>query len=142
MIRIFKVGNWRHRAVMALAATAGIVASIVIDDRKTAALVFLGAVFVFGAYFIVSYGFWSNWRATIVGRAMFWLATSFFSLVAWLMIGWVAPGFPFRDDIRELLYLFFALMFLQMDLTLRSVQKAGRRGRPLEDLSEFDERSG
>jgi len=97
---------------------------VLIRDRKAALIVFVGITWIESTFFLARYGLWSSWRTTAGGRALFLHILSFWVLITWIGVTIVGgPDFPpFRDDVREFLYMAFAVCFFNMNLTLLRVQ--------------------
>ncbi|MGB3484035.1 MAG: hypothetical protein WBB07_17695 [Mycobacterium sp.] len=93
---------------------------------------------VFVTAFTIRYGFWSNWRANRIGVIL--LAKSvFLSVAVWQIVAstWIGQDYPYRQQIRFIIYAFGALSYLTMVVTLWREQ---RRDRAELSASVFDRR--
>lgn len=88
--------------------------------------------------FTVRYGFWSDWRETAPGRAVFWLSAALSALVVlvvWAVVdrltGWDTSAV--RDVYRVLAYGFTMVACWRLLLTLLGVQRETRHRRRAPD---------
>lgn len=118
-------GSTVGRVAVAISALIGIALMLLIKDRKLALIVFIGLTWVESSFFVVRYGFFSAWNTTAGGKAIFYHILSFWVLMTWIgMSVFSDQGFPpFREDIREFLYMAFAVGFFNMNLTLVRIQR-------------------
>lgn len=85
----------------------------------------LGAVFV--SFFTVRYGFWSNWRSNRIGKIL--LTKSVLqTAMLWQIVAttWIGQEYPFRNEIRFVIYAVFALSYITMDVALLREQRKNR----------------
>lgn len=82
--------------------------------------------------FFIRYGFWSDWRETAPGRAVFWLSAALSSLV--LLVVWAVfdrlthlDTSAVRDFYRVAAYGFTMVATWRLLITLVSIQRSGRR---------------
>lgn len=80
-----------------------------------------GAVFV--TVFTVLYGSLSNWRSNRIGKILF-TKSILFTLMMWQITAstWTGSDYPFRNQIRFVLYAAFALAYATMVVALRQEQ--------------------
>lgn len=82
----------------------------------------LGAGFV--SFFTVRYAFWSNWRSNDIGRIL--LTKSILqTAMLWQIVAttWIGQEYPFRNEIRFVIYAVFALSYITMDVALLRKQR-------------------
>ena len=66
---------------------------------------FVVAIFGLAALFSWSYGWLSNWRATAVGRAVFYMGTALALFAAQVAVSaWISTSYWGRDELRLVLY--------------------------------------
>lgn len=123
-IRMYSRAGKASRAVLFLSMAVGVFLMFLIQERRVALLLFIGVTWAETTFFVVMYGLRSNWRETAGGRALLWWSFSFWTLMTWILIGVVLRSdFPFKDDIREFLYMGFAVGLLNLNLTLLRIQR-------------------
>ena len=96
-------------------------------DYRVAANVSLIYVAVLTTVFVVRYGVWSNWRANHIGRTL--LAKSIvLPVVLWQIVlsVWWDTEFPFRQQIRFVIYSLGAVAYATMVVMLWREQNQDR----------------
>lgn len=65
----------------------------------------------------------SNWRSTVAGRALLYMMAAFASFATQVTVSaWTGSTYPFRDEIRGVLYTVLALTVANMVWTLYRIQ--------------------
>lgn len=88
----------------------------------------LGAGFV--SFFTVRYAFWSNWRSNRIGKIL--LTKSILqTAMLWQIVAttWIGQDYPYRNEIRFIVYAVFALSYITMDVALLREQRNDRAHR-------------
>jgi hypothetical protein len=116
-----------ERWFFAVVTLLGLVWIILERDVKRAGLVFAGVSWLSSGVFVVMYYMRSNWKATPVGRAVFWKIASTFTLLTWIFVNWMfGDAIPFRDAFRKIFYLFFMVALLRLNVVLWRIQRTAR----------------
>jgi hypothetical protein len=116
--------------INAVAAAIGIGLVIQTDDPRTGTIVFLAVTCVESGVFSLIYGLRSAWWREPAARAIFWVVLAYFVLALQLLTLYIWPvRFWWTDDLRELLYLAFAVAGLNLVLTLVRVLGHNERSR-------------
>lgn len=118
---------WREsttgdRAVLVGSALCGGVL-ILATPSSTSTVVLYLTVTALSLVFAVTYGLRSNWRATAAGRALMYVTLSFASFGAYVLASYYFGPFCYRDTVRDLLLLGLAVVFVNLNLTLRRAQR-------------------
>jgi hypothetical protein len=118
------------RTANIIATVVGICLVIGIDSPRTGTVVFLAVTAVESGVFSFIYGLRSAWWRTEAARAIFWVVFAYFALSTELLIGFLRPyRYAWFDDMRELLYLGFAIAGLNLVLVLARVLGQDERSR-------------
>jgi hypothetical protein len=117
---------------------AGIAVTFLVDgwldiDYRIAANVSLVYIATLTTAFVLLYGLRSNWRANHIGRIFFAKAVVL-PMVLWQIVAsvWGDTEYPFRQQIRFLIYSLGALAYLAMVASLWHEQRGDRRRRARE----------
>ncbi|MBU8831490.1 putative phage holin [Mycolicibacterium goodii] len=120
-----------------LVAVAGIAATLAAGfwyavDYELAANVSLIYVAVLSTVFAFLYGFRSRWWINRIGK-VYLVQSALFSLVLIQVVvaTWWDSDYPFRQQIRFVIYSLGAVALMPMILTLRAEQARGRRERAM-----------
>ncbi len=112
------------RIKMTIVSVIGIVWILFEHNTQRASLIFLGGLWIESGFFCTIYYFRSNWRATAAGRSMMWVVFSLWTLVTWLFAQWIfKDAIPYRNTLRNVLYLTLMLAYFRLNLVLRRVQR-------------------
>jgi hypothetical protein len=104
------------------AAVLGIYLVIVIDSPRVGTILFLIVTCVESGVFSLIYGLRSAWWRVPAARAIFWVVLAYFFMSAQLIHMYLTPRrWWWSDDLRELLYMAFAIAGLNLVLTLTRV---------------------
>lgn len=123
--RLFKTRRG-HDAILTAAALCGLVMILTVDSPRTGTIVFLAVTAVESGVFSLVYGLRSDWRTQAAARAVFWAVFAYFWVATQLLTMYIWPQrFWWTYDLRELLYLAFALAGLNLVLTM--MRLLGRR---------------
>lgn len=115
-----------HDVIIAASALCGLILILLVDNPRTGTIVFLAVTAVESGVFALVYGLRSDWRRADAARAVFWAVFTYFWVAAQLLTMYIWPQrFWWTYDLRELLYLAFALAGLNLVLTM--VRLLGRR---------------
>lgn len=110
----------------ALATLIGLFLVIQTDDPRTGTMVFLAVTCAESGIFSLIYGLRSAWWREPAARAIFWVVLAYFLLATQLLTMYLSPKrWWWSDDLRELLYLAFAVAGLNLVLTLTRVLGRG-----------------
>lgn len=112
----------RHKAAVGVLFVAGVIVNILLNPPSST-IIFIGAMAAFTSIFTVSYGVRSRWRLTPAGRAQFWAYASFSTLAIWIMVGLVTGPWQYRNEVRDWLFLGFALAAANLVFALWGVQQ-------------------
>lgn len=129
---MYRKTGTRHKAAVGALFVAGVVVNILLNPPSST-IIFVGAMAAFTTVFTISYGLRSRWRLTPAGRAQFWAYASFSALAIWIMIGLFTGPWQYRNEVRDWLFLGFALGTANLVFALWSVQHR--------ELEEPEERS-
>lgn len=96
-------------------------------DYRIAANVSLIYIAVLTAVFAVRYAFWSNWRANHIGRTLF-AKSVVLPFVLWQIViaTWWDSDYPFRQQIRFVIYTLGAVAYITMVVMLWREQRRDR----------------
>lgn len=88
-----------------------------------------GAVFV--TVFTILYGTRSNWQSNRVGR-IFFAKSILLTAALWQIVAttWVGQDYPYRNEVRFVIYAVLALAYATMDVALIREQNADRALHP------------
>lgn len=104
------------------AAVFGIYLVIVIDSPRVGTILFLTVTCIESGVFSLIYGLRSAWWRVPAARAIFWVVLAYFFMSAQLIQMYLSPRrWWWSDDLRELLYMVFAIAGLNLVLTLTRV---------------------
>ncbi len=115
-----KTGN-RHKGTIVALFVAGVGVNILLDP-PVSSIIFIGAMATFTLVFTALYGLRSRWNLTPAGRAQFWAYSSFSALAVWIMVGLITGPWTYRNEVRDWLFLLFALGSANLLFSLWSVQ--------------------
>lgn len=89
----------------------------------------LGAAFV--TVFTILYGSRSNWRSNRIGK-IFLAKSVLLSAALWQIVAttWIGQDYPYRHEIRFVVYAVLALAYATMDVALIREQNADRALHP------------
>lgn len=99
---------------------------LVVDYWRAAAWsLTLGAVFI--TVFTGLYGVRSNWRANRIGK-IFFAKSVLLTVTMWQIVAttWVGQDYPYRNQVRFVIYAVFALAYITMDVALWREQSRDR----------------
>lgn len=109
-----------------LATLVGLFLVTQTDSPRTGTIVFLAVTCVESGLFSLIYGLRSAWWREPAARAIFWVVLAYFVLATQLLTMYLSPKrWWWSDDLRELLYLAFAIAGLNLVLTLTRVLGRG-----------------
>lgn len=88
-----------------------------------------GAVFV--TIFTALYGTRSNWRSNRIGK-IFLAKSVLLTAALWQIVAttWVGQDYPYRNEVRFVIYAVLALAYATMDIALIREQNSDRRLHP------------
>lgn len=121
MGEMYKKTSKKHRA--AIAAVAIIGAAVNLSTNTTVSTtVWIGLAGVSALIFSIMYGIRSRWTLTPAGRADFWMKFSFATLSLWIFTGLWFGQWEYRNEVRDWLFLGYAIASLNALVVLWSVQ--------------------
>jgi hypothetical protein len=116
----------KDKAVLAACTVVG-GGWLIVSDSRISILGLLMVMFFGLGWFTFAYALRSAWRATTAGRALLYLIGSFWALVTWILCAWAfGDSLPFRDGVREVMFLALTIAILHINLVLRRAQKRSR----------------
>lgn len=108
------------------ALLVGIYLVIIIDSPRVGTVIFLAVTCAESGVFSLIYGLRSSWWKVDAARAIFWVVLAYFALSGQLLHMYLSPHrWWWSDDLRELLYMAFAIAGLNLVLTLTRVLGRG-----------------
>lgn len=112
------------KVILVISGILGVLMVLFIRNSDTSVRIFVGVTWLEATFFIIRYGFWSNWRGTAGGRALFVYVSAFWALMTWIGISIFTNGTwpPHREDVRETLYAVFAVALFNLNLTMLRIQ--------------------
>lgn len=120
-----------------LTGLLGILSTFIVDtwadiNHQTVANTFLLAINAFVLLFTVRYGIWSNWRSNRIGRIYFakCIVLSLVLTQASVSVWWDGD-YPFRHEIRTVIYGLGAIAYVTMNLSLWREQRRDQPRTPL-----------
>lgn len=109
-----------------LATLVGIYLVIAIDSPRTGTTLFLAVTCAESGIFSLVYGLRSAWWREAAARAIFWVVLAYFLLSGQLLHMYLSTHrWWWSDDLREILYMGFAIAGLNLVLTLTRVLGRG-----------------
>lgn len=115
----------RHFA-LAVVLAVGVYIVLLVNDQHAGNYLFYWWTFN-NVTFATLYGFRSPWRATNIGRGMMYYSLSCSIVGVQGTVGLLWPGYPWRTDIRQALFLLIVMASTNMLLTMISIQQETRR---------------
>lgn len=120
---MYRKTSTRQRATVAILAIAGVITNL-LTVQPTSTIVYMGAATLNTTSFVLLYGLRSRWWLTPAGRAEFFAYLSFAVLAGWILVGLVwGTGWSLRNEIRDWLFLGFALATANLVYSLLAVQR-------------------
>lgn len=113
----------QHKATIFVLALSGVALNY-LTEPPLSIIIYIGLVFLNTFSFVTLYGFRSRWWVTPAGRAEFFAYLSFTVLSGWIFTG-LAFGttWRFRSEVRDWLFMLFALATANLVYSLLSVQR-------------------
>lgn len=116
----------RHKAIILTALAAGAMVNLLTDDTRITTIVWSAVAGAFASIYSGMYMARSAWWLTPAGRAQLWVKLSFSILMIWITLGLAFGPWPGREEVRDWLFLGFAVASGNVALTLWGVQRRER----------------
>jgi hypothetical protein len=110
-----------QRGLLILLLVAGVIINLTVSTQISS-LIYITVLAISSAGFAFLYGRRSRWFMTPAGRAQFWSQVSFAVLTAWILGGLWFGQWEWRNEVRDWLFMFFALAGANSFYVLINVQ--------------------
>lgn len=121
MNEMYRSTSFEQKLTIGGLALTGVVLNITTDWRVSS-IVYTGSLAFCAFAFALFYNLRSDWHLTPAGRAQFLVQLSLGALAAWILTGLVWHDWPWRNEVRDWLFLLFALAGANQLYVLLSVQ--------------------
>lgn len=127
MRRVEQVPKWLRvtRRVVGIGLGSCLIWLLGIKDLPENLLgnIMVGGIAVLSWLFVILYGVRSDWRSTQPGRAIMYAMASLALFTSQVTVTVWMTDYPFRSEVRGVLYTFLALMLLNLVVTLLLSQR-------------------
>lgn len=118
---MYRKTSKRHKAAIVAVAIVGAAVNLTTNTTVSTTL-WIGLAGASALVFAALYGFRSRWTLTPAGRADFWMKFSFATLSLWVFTGLWFGDWEYRREIRDWLFLGYAIASLNALFALWGVQ--------------------